>query len=260
MSKIESNKPEITEHTKAEIQDFWTRNVNAEKLYGQRVTANTRGGDEYFADLEAQRYRTHTHIIPWIQQMTPGREVLEIGCGIGMDSFQMASHGLKVTGVDLTEVAVETVRQRFSSKGLPGQFEVADATQLAFEDNRFDYVYSFGVLHHTQDTEKSIREVYRVLKPGGEARIMLYHRRSINEVVHRLTGVPFEDKDEACPVVRRFTVAEVRQMFAMFSLVEVTQDYVYGEGYGKVYHLTPGFLYRFLSRHFGWHLMIKAVK
>jgi ubiquinone/menaquinone biosynthesis C-methylase UbiE len=57
---------------------------------------------------------------------------------------------------------------------------VADAEQLDFADNTFDIVYSHGVLHHTPDTAGAIREVHRVLKPGGRAVVMLYHRNSYN--------------------------------------------------------------------------------
>ena len=259
-SKIEPVEPRPEDATHSRIKDFWTRNVNAEVLFGRAVTAHERGSAAYFADLEQQRYRSHRHLPPWIEGMAPGRSVLEIGCGVGMDSHRMARHGLKVTGVDLTEVAVRTAQQRFRAEGLAGNFLNADALRLPFPDATFDYVYSFGVLHHAQDTAATIVEVRRLLKPGGEARIMLYHRRSLNELVHRLLGVPFEEKGELCPVVRRFTRAEVRHMFRDFSIVETHLDFVYGEGYGLVFRLTPRWLYRLLSRSVGWHLMIRAVK
>ncbi|MGB1109005.1 MAG: class I SAM-dependent methyltransferase [Gammaproteobacteria bacterium] len=260
MKEIEPVKPDIDAETVGDIKEFWTRNVNAEELMGRRVSDHERGNSAYFEDLEAQRYRSHKHLKPWIEGMKPGHSVLEVGCGIGMDSHTMAIHGLGVTGIDLTEVAVDTARRRFQQEALPGTFQQGDATVLDFADESFDYVYSFGVLHHTQNTEQSIREAYRVLKPGGEARIMLYNRHSLNEFVHRLTRIPFEDADELCPVVRRFTRAEVREMFSQFAEVEIHKDFVFGEGYGMVFKLTPAPLYRLLSRTLGWHLMIQARK
>jgi len=116
------------------------------------------------------------------------------------------------------------------------------------------------VLHHVADTEQSITEVYRVLAPGGEARVMLYNRHSLNEMVHRLSGIPFEDKDELCPVVRRFTISEVYKFFQQFSNHKIVLDFVYGEGYGKLFHITPLWLYKLLSYYWGWHIMIKAQK
>lgn len=257
---IEPVEPRPEDATRSRIRDFWTRNVNAEVLFGRRVSAGDRGTPEYFADLERQRYRSHRHLIPWISGMEPGRSVLEIGCGVGMDSHRMARHGLDVTGVDLTEIAVQTAHRRFEAEGIEGSFLSADALRLPFADASFDYVYSFGVLHHAQDTAGTIRELHRLLKPGGEARIMLYHRRSLNELVHRLLRVPFEEKHELCPVVRRFTKAEVRAMFSGFSATHLHLDFVFGEGYGLIFRLTPDWIYRALSRHFGWHLMIRATR
>lgn len=260
MRNIELVRPKITNNTKEDIMRFWERNVNAEEILGKKISLHKRGGVDYYSELEEQRYRSHAHILPWIQQMESGRSVLEIGCGIGMDLFQMAKRGLVVTGIDLTEIAIETAKERFARDGMTALFEVGDATNLKYKDESFDYVYSFGVLHHTQDTEKSIQEAYRVLKNGGAARIMLYNRHSVNEVVHRITGIPFEDKNELCPVVRRFTLNEVRKMFGKFDTVAIRKEYLFGEGYGVIYRIIPDFLFKYLSNHFGWHLMITATK
>ena len=260
MKKIELYNPKIHDGLTHEIRNFWTQHVNAERVYGKTVSVHERGDDQYFADLERQRYRSHRHLLPWIKAMTPGKTVLEIGSGVGLDSYTMATHGLAVTAVDLTQVAARTASQRFARNALAGQFAVADAGRLPFPDNSYDYVYSFGVLHHAADTALTIREVHRVLKPGGEARIMLYHRRSLNEFVHRLVRVPFEEKDALCPVVRRYTVTEVHSLFDQFSSVRVHLDHLFGEGYGLLYRLMPGWLYSLLSRRLGWHIMISATK
>lgn len=260
MKKIEPVSPDVTPDLTDRIRDFWTRNVNAERLMGAAVTSQSRGGQAYFEELERQRYRSHRHLEPWIHSMQPGRSVLEIGCGVGMDSYRMARRGLRVTGIDLTDVAIETAKSRFAREGLDGTFEIGDAEKLRFPDEYFDYVYSFGVLHHVADTERAVREVWRVLKRGGEARIMLYHRRSLNELVHRVTGIPFEERDELCPVVRRYTRKEARQLFHPFTDVKIGLDQVYGEGYGLLYRLTPLPIHKALSRGFGWHMMISAVK
>jgi ubiquinone/menaquinone biosynthesis C-methylase UbiE len=167
---------------------------------------------------------------------------------------------LQVTAVDLTQVAIDTVKQRFERHHLQGEFKVDDACNLSFPDSQFDYVYSFGVLHHAADTAKSIAEVHRVLRPGGEARIMLYHRHSLNEIMHRILRIPFEDRGELCPVVRRYTVSEVRELFKQFSSTEISVAYAFGEGYGMLFKLTPLPVHNFLSKHWGWHLMIRAVK
>jgi ubiquinone/menaquinone biosynthesis C-methylase UbiE len=260
MKKVEPARPEVTPDLTDRVRDFWTRNVNAERLMGKAVTPHGRGEREYFEELELQRYRSHRHLDGWIRSMQPGRSVLEIGCGIGMDSHRMARHGLRVTCIDLTQVAIDTVKDRFAREGIEGTFEVGDAEALSFPDEHFDYDYSFGVLHHVPDTERSVQEVWRVLKKGGEARIMLYHRRSLNELVHRLTGIPFEENDELCPVVRRYSREEARQLFSPFTKVKIALEQVYGEGYGLLYRMTPVPIHKALSRSVGWHMMIVAEK
>lgn len=260
MKRIEEVAPKITPDLPGRIYDFWSRNVNCEQIMGRSVSDSVRGTEAYFKDLEDQRYRSHRHLLPWIKEMEPGKSVLEVGCGIGLDAFQMAKHGLKVSALDLTDVAINTVRDRFEQNDLGGEFKVGDATKLPFADNVFDYVYSFGVLHHAQDTAASIDEVYRVLKPGGVAKIMLYNRHSINELVHRITKVPFEHKNELCPVVRRYSTNEIQKIFSSFNEVTIRKDFAYGEGYGKIFKLTPSFLYELLSKWWGWHLMITARK
>jgi len=260
MKKIESATQEDKPNLTQDIQSFWTRNVNAEQIMGRTVSGAERGEQQYFDDLEQQRYRSHYHLLPWINDMQEGRTVLEIGCGIGLDSFTIAKKGLHLTAMDLTHVGVKTAQNRFLNQGVDGEFLVGNACELPFPDDHFDYVYSFGVLHHTADTKTSIEEVYRVLKPGGEAKIMLYNRHSLNEIVHRLTRIPFEDRDEVCPVVRRFTKNEVKQLFYQFNSIELKLEYLFGEGYGSLFHLIPRPLYLALSHTIGWHIMITAKK
>jgi len=260
MQKIEPSEIDNSESLTRDIQDFWSRNVNAERIMGNPVTQSTRGKEKYFSELEAQRYRSHRHLLPWINSMQKDKSVLELGCGIGMDTFSMAKNDLQVTALDLTEIGISTAKNRFQKSNYKGTFLVGDAGFLPIKDNSYDYVYSFGVLHHAANTEKTIDEVYRVLRPSGEAKIMLYHRHSINELVHRITRIPFEDKDELCPVVRRFTINEVKIMFSKFSKINTKLEYVYGEGYGKLFSLTPTTIYNFLSKYWGWHIMITAQK
>lgn len=260
MKEIESTNPKIHAGLTREIRGFWTQHVNAERVYGKTVSTYARGDERYFSDLEQQRYRSHRHLLPWIQSMTPGRTVLEIGCGVGLDSYTMATHGLQVVAVDLTQVAAHTANQRFRNNAMMGSFACADAGHLPFQNNNFDYVYSFGVLHHAADTELTIHEVRRVLRPGGVAKIMLYHRHSLNEFVHRLMRAPFEEKNALCPVVRRYTKTEILRLFAKFRNIDVQIDHLFGEGYGPLYRWTPRWLYRLLSRHVGWHIMISATK
>ena len=245
---------------KEAVHDFWNRNINQfNQLHRDDV-----GSPEFYEAAEKLRYKYHYHLPPLFDRIArdfPGGKLLEVGCSMANDTIQFARRGLQTTGVDLTENAIELARSRFQMEGLTGEFLVADAENLPFDDNTFDVGYSFGVLHHTPDTPGSIAELRRVLRPGGKAFVMLYHRRSLNSVAHRLTGVPFDgSKDDPCPVEKTYTVAEVREMFAPYSDVHVEIDYLCGTGWGIVGRSIPQPLHRWLGRRVGWHLMIEATK
>jgi SAM-dependent methyltransferase len=110
---------------------------------------------------------------------TKGARVLEIGCGLGTMLMNWARNGALVTGVDLNPTSVRETKRRLQVFGLEGSVCLMDGTALAFPDASFDYVYSWGVLHHSPELGRSLAELMRVLKPGGGFGIMLYNRRSI---------------------------------------------------------------------------------
>jgi SAM-dependent methyltransferase len=174
---------------KERVREFWQEHPCGTKF------ANAPPGSRRFYELvEEHRYKKEWHI-PTAGNFARSKNlrVLEVGCGLGTDGAQFAKAGADYTGVDLTEAAVGLARKRFELFGLPGTFRVADAERLDFPDNSFDVVYSHGVLHHTPDTAGAVREVHRVLRPGGRAIVMLYHRDSYNYRVNisilRRTGV-----------------------------------------------------------------------
>lgn len=135
---------------------------------------------EFFEEIERSRYENEPFIHSFAQ-FTRWREkrVLEIGCGAGTDSLQFARAGAELHSIDLTSAAVELTRRRLEVYGLDGEIRIADAENLPFPENNFDLVYSWGVLHHTPDTQKALAEVHRVLKCGGRFVIMLYNRHSL---------------------------------------------------------------------------------
>jgi SAM-dependent methyltransferase len=170
-----SQKP-AGEELKERVRVFWQAHPCGTKFSDAEI-----GTPEFFARVEAHRYEKEWHIPTAADfQNTRGLRVLEIGCGMGTDGAQFAKAGAIYTGIDLTDAAVELARKRFQLSGLKGEFRVADAERLDFPDASFDLVYSHGVLHHTPDIEAAVREIHRVLKPGGRAMVMLYHRGSYN--------------------------------------------------------------------------------
>jgi SAM-dependent methyltransferase len=167
---------------KERVREYWDAHP-----CGTQFTSLEWGSKRFFDEIEKFRYETQPFMSDLVEFRGHNNEVLlEIGCGLGTDLLQFARGGAHVTGVDLTPHSIELVKRRFAMENLSVDARVADAENLPFADNSFDVVYSFGVLHHTPNTQKAIEEVHRVLKPGGKIIIMLYHKHS----VHVWLGVP----------------------------------------------------------------------
>ena len=210
MSQSTAKATDANNELKERVRAFWQAHP-----CGTKFSDAAMGTREFFERVEAHRYAKEWHI-PEAANFAAARglRVLEIGCGLGTDGAQFALAGANYIGVDLTEASVGLARKKFELSGLPGEFRVADAEKLDFADESFDLVYSHGVLHHTPDTKQAVREIHRVLKPGGRAIVMLYHHGSYNyrigirvlrraganllksesgiKIVNRLTGEPME--------------------------------------------------------------------
>lgn len=212
--------PDPNDNLKERVRAFWQANP-----CGVKFADGAPGTRRFYELVEEHRYTSEWHIpIAANFVSAGGLKVLEIGCGLGTDGAQFAKAGADYTGVDLTEAAVELARKRFELFDLSGTFQTADAEDLEFADESFDLVYSHGVLHHTPDTGKTIREIYRVLRPGGRAMVMLYHRGSYNyrvnisvlrragaqllrwepgiQMINRITGEPLDSLREHARLLR----------------------------------------------------------
>lgn len=130
--------------------------------------------------------------MPWAQDGYPllsnlidykslkGKKILDIACGTGWSSEQFARAGADVISIDITPKAVELTKKRFGIYGLEGNIMIADAENLPFADDYFDYVLAWGCLMHMPDTQKAINEIYRVLKKEGRFGAMMYNKNSLH--------------------------------------------------------------------------------
>ena len=147
------------------------------------------GGREYFVELVESRHEYG----PWMSEelgytFTEGLDVLDVGCGQGIDLYQYAEAGARATGSDLTPRHAELAEAHLSAMGLDATVVNGDAEHLPFEDDSFDRVSSNGVLHHTPDMPAALREIRRVLRPGGEARIIVYNKSSLHYWFNQFLG------------------------------------------------------------------------
>lgn len=160
----------------SKVKDYWNG-----KPCDSDTSNRDSGTREYYLEIEQERYKHQSHILEILSKVDWRRKrVLEIGTGVGTDARKIIGYGADYTGVNVDQGSVKATDRAFNLFELEGKIIECSATELCFEDEYFDTIYSFGVLHHIPEVDKSISEIFRVLKPGGELLIMLYNRTSIN--------------------------------------------------------------------------------
>jgi ubiquinone/menaquinone biosynthesis C-methylase UbiE len=158
---------------KLNVKKFWNAASCGEEML---LPSKDKKGYE---NQKSIRYQWEPEILTFADfESYKGKKVLEIGVGLGCEHQMYAEAGAELTGIDLTPRAIENTKQRFAVYGLKSDLSVGDAESLSFTNDFFDLVYSWGVMHHSPNTEQCIAEAERVLKPGGDLKIMIYHKFS----------------------------------------------------------------------------------
>ncbi|WP_440997936.1 class I SAM-dependent methyltransferase [Arhodomonas sp. SL1] len=220
---------------KVAVREFWNEASCGEALYlsgevsqAYREQANIRYKLEPYIPDFAGFARTH------------GLKVLEVGVGLGADHQRFAEAGADLYGLDLTPRAIEHTQRRVAAFGLSSHLSVGDVENLDFPDNYFDQVYSWGVLHHSPNTSKAIGEVKRVLKPGGSARVMIYHKWSLVGLMlwtryALLTLRPWRTlnyiyaRHMESPGTKAYSRLEAQELFSGFSAVSIETVLTHGD-------------------------------
>ncbi|MBP6447515.1 MAG: class I SAM-dependent methyltransferase [Saprospiraceae bacterium] len=205
------------------------------------------------------------------------KNVLEIGLGFGTVSQYLFENAKSYVGVDFSINPCNIVNQRIAWSNKINQTNTAinaDAKFLPFSDKSFDFVVSIGCLHHTGDTQKSIDEVFRVLKPDGECLIMLYnkksYRRKLSYLLFKkdlLLGLTqhknfsnyvkslydSNSSGDAAPIIDFYSIAELKLMFSKFSSTNFHLEN------NNIRHIRKYLLNNF-SKYFGLDTYISAKK
>jgi 2-polyprenyl-3-methyl-5-hydroxy-6-metoxy-1,4-benzoquinol methylase len=200
------------------VREYWNRHI-----HDWKVARSEPGSKSFFEEIEAYRFEK-LHYLPRLVNFAgyAGKDVLDVGCGVGNDLSRFARGGARVTGVDLAEHSIELAKKNFAQRGLEGRFLVMDGERMILPNASFDLVYCHTVLHFTPNPRRMVEEIHRVLRPGGQGIIMTVNRRSWLNLMHRLFKVKIDHLD--APVFSQFTIAEFRRLLDIFETVDLAVE------------------------------------
>jgi ubiquinone/menaquinone biosynthesis C-methylase UbiE len=248
----------------ARIAAYWD-----EHIHDLSITTYPVGTPGFFRQLNEYRYDKLKYL-PRLVDFNgyKGKNLLEVGCGVGIDLVRFARGGANVTGIDLSKTAIDLACKNFEQSEQNADLRVMNGESVKFADNTFDLVYAHGVLQYTADAQKMIVEIHRVLKPGGEAIMMVYNKQSWLNLMRKVTKVPLEHED--APVLRKFSIRELIQLLQLFQDYRIVPErfpvktrlhfgwkaFLFNNVFIGAFNLMP------VSwiRRFGWHLLTFAVK
>jgi ubiquinone/menaquinone biosynthesis C-methylase UbiE len=246
------------------IRVYWN-----EHIHDLEIATHPIGTPGFFQELDEYRF-DKLRYLPQIVDFSAyqGKQLLEIGCGVGIDLVRFARSGANVTGVDLAEVSIDLARKNFAQNDLIANLYVMNGEELEFEDSSFDLVYAHGVLQYTANAQQMITEIQRVLRPGGEAILMVYNKYSWLNLLSKLMKVGLEHED--APMLKKYSILEFKRLLRPFKNVRIVPERfpvrtrlhhglkatLYNGIFVKTFQVLP----KPLVRPTGWHLIAFARK
>ena len=249
-----------------EVYKFWNDRPCNIKHSNKQI-----GTKEYFEDVTKRKYLVESHIINFADfAKYNSKDVLEIGCGIGTAAQSFAENGANYIGIDISDYSIELAKKRFEVFNLAGKFMTGNIELINNIDNKqFDLIYSFGVLHHTPDINKAIRNIYLMLKPGGEFKLMLYAKNSL-KYFEITDGLDQFEAQSGVPIANVYTNDEAKELLKDFNNIKIEQEHIFSykiDEYKKYQYVKkdyfesmPQEMFRCMEKNLGWHLCITCNK
>jgi len=273
-------RPDFSNMSVAAVREYWNKRPCNSKHSTKPV-----GTKEYFDEVETKKYRVEPHIPGFaLYEQWKGKKVLEVGCGMATDGTNFARAGADYHGIDLTEEGIKLAKTRFQIFGLKGHLQTCNAEELTscLEDGeKFDLIYSFGVIHHSPHPDVIVKEMKKLLKPGGTLKLMVYSKISFKLFwVMKETNVwnfaktdalmaKYSEAQVGSPVTYTYTFDELTDLIGPdFKVQEMYKDHIfkydiaqYKQGkfvVDEMWREVPDALFRAFEKELGWHTMVTA--
>lgn len=263
----------------ADVQKYWNDRPCNIKHSNRPI-----GTKEYFDEVEQRKYFVEPHIPEFAEfERWRGKNVLEIGCGIGTDSVNFVRHGANLITTELSSASLDICQQRLALYKLNAELHLGNAEDLPhwLRPRPFDLIYSFGVIHHTPNPKKVFENIKLYMNENSEFRFMVYNKASIkvlqmmNESGYKFTDIDdmialYSEAQTGCPITHSYTADTIRNVLENmgYEVLSVEKDhifkysvphyvkyeYVIAEPWKDMYYSS----FRALEKEFGWHLLVKA--
>ncbi len=250
--------------------------IDAVKKYWDDRPCNIRHSDkeigtlEYFNEVTRKKFYVEPHIISFSNFVRwSGKKVLDIGCGLGTIGVNFAFNDAHYTGVELSEESLKLAKKRFQLYDQEGIFYSGNAEELStfVPVEKYDLVYSFGVIHHSPHPEKILSEIKKYMNKDSILKIMLYAKDSWKNYMIE-SGYDQPEAQYGCPVANIYTKQDVVDLLEGYEILSIDQDHIFPynvEYYKKgAYVKQPWFsempdkMFKVLEKNLGWHLLITA--
>lgn len=258
--------------TKKKIKDYWNKKPCNISFSKRKFLSK-----EYFEEIRKKKYFVEKHILEFADfGKFKNKNVLEIGCGIGTDACEFIKNGSKYYGVDYSNISLSIAKQRVEllnlNKFKPNFFNL-DAENLQIIKNlkvNFDLIYSFGVIHHTENMEKCFNEIFKLANKNTQIKIMLYAKNSYKNFLINFTPYRYESQ-KGCPVVHKIDHDDLNKLIKnKFKITGLKQDFIFPYKinlykkniYEKLDHfkVMPKKIFNCLKENIGEHMLIQLKK
>jgi len=250
-----------------DVYEFWNNRPCNIKHSNKKI-----GSKEYFEEVTKRKYIVEPHILTFADfEKYNGKNILEVGCGIGTAAQSFIENGANYTGIDLSDVSVELTKKRLQVFNLKGNIFQANIenTINCLKDKQFDLVYSFGVLHHTPNVKIAIDNIWKILKPEGEFKLMMYAKNSL-KYFEITEGLDQYEAQSGVPVANVYTNDDIYVLLNKFKNIQIKQEHIFpykikeykNYKYEKkeCYKYMPEKTFKMLENKLGWHLCITCTK
>jgi ubiquinone/menaquinone biosynthesis C-methylase UbiE len=167
----------LNKKTIEEVETFWNENPLFSGESNHKVGSFNFFEDHknvYINDVFSGRLPSEI----FMPESIKNKKVLDLGCGVGFWTIeiQQTRKGSEFHSGDLTGNAVKITNKRLKLYNLKSKTSIQNAERTLYKDNYFDHINCQGVIHHTPNTEQCVKEIARILKPGGTAYISVYYK------------------------------------------------------------------------------------